>query len=396
MRFLIDPFLIAQWIAASLAGELTEEELLQLEKWCATSKENQRLYDRILDEENQKLQKDYFTRFNKIVGWKGYQEKRIRHRRMTFFIHIARYAAILLLPLGVALYFWMGSKSEYGEVSLVQKKSIEMGSPKAQLILADGQVIDLEREIGMIHANQERMVIHNEENELSYQDTSMVGLAEPLVYHEMVVPRGGEFILKLSDGTVVYLNSMTKIRFPVRFVGTMREVELEGEAYFNVAKKEGKPFIVKTASCDVTVLGTQFNISAYKNEIVTTTTLVKGSVSISGEGTWKPVRLTPNEQFVLDKLTGETEVKWVDVSYSTAWKEGKFRFRDIRLEDIMRVVERWYDVEVFYEDQSVRDLRFGFNVSRHESIDPLLRIFEMNGKVRIRQEGNVLRIKRGR
>ena len=122
---------------------------------------------------------------------------------------------------------------------------------------------------------------------------------------------------------------------------------------------------------------------------------VEGKVAVSGPGVRQRI-LQPNEQFVLDKNTGKQEIKTVDVSYIVAWKDAGFRFRDVRLEDIMHAIERWYDVTVFYENQEVKDYRFGFNVGRDESIDPILRIFEANGRIKIDRNGKVLRIRRGR
>lgn len=219
---------------------------------------------------------------------------------------------------------------------------------------------------------------------------------DSLRYNEVIVPKGGEYQLVLSDGTLVYLNSMTKVRFPERFSEKCREVEVCGEAFFEVTKNKDVPFIVKTGAYEITVLGTKFNVTAYADEHVITTTLVEGAVSISGKCIGEARTLRPNEQLVLDQTSGGVEVRKVDVNYYTAWKDGMFRFRDVRLEEIMRVVERWYDMTVVYEDESVKDLHFGFNMSRLETIEPLLNIFELNGKIKITKEGKVLKIKRGR
>ena len=259
--------------------------------------------------------------------------------------------------------------------------------------MADGKLIDLVEQTGVIKG--ENVLIHNTRKQISYED--VVHLEEErVVYNEVRVPRGGEYQVKLSDGTLVYLNSLTRLRFPVLFSGQTRVVELEGEAYFEVAKDVEKPFIVKTGTYDVQVLGTHFNISTYEEESTVETTLVEGAVAISGEGIEGKIVLKPDEQFVFDRESGKCGVKSVDVSYFVAWKDGKFRFRDVRLEDIMRAVERWYNVQVVYEDESVKNLRFGFNMSRHETIEPLLNIFELNGKVKINKEGTVLKIRQGR
>lgn len=166
--------------------------------------------------------------------------------------------------------------------------------------------------------------------------------------------------------------------------------------FFRGGGNKRVPFVVKTDAYEITVLGTKFNVTAYADEQVATTTLVEGAVSISGKCIGEAKALRPNEQFVLDRVSGSVEIKNVDVNYYTAWKDGMFRFRDVRLEEIMHVVERWYDMTVVYEDESVRDLHFGFNMSRLETIEPLLNIFELNGKIKITKEGKVLKIKRGR
>ena len=162
-----------------------------------------------------------------------------------------------------------------------------------------------------------------------------------------------------------------------------------------IAKDAARPFIVKTSHYNIEVLGTRFNVADYDNDMSVHTTLVEGKVAVSGPGVRQRI-LQPNEQFVLDKNTGKQEIKTVDVSYIVAWKDAGFRFRDVRLEDIMHAIERWYDVTVFYENQEVKDYRFGFNVGRDESIDPILRIFEANGRIKIDRNGKVLRIRRGR
>ena len=391
---IIDPFSIARWVAKSMAGELSGEEERQLEDWRKASSINRRLYDRIVNQEIRRLKRAHFQSFDKTAGWQGYVRKlekgRRKSRRWGVFL---RYAAILFIPLGVAIIFLQDQKKEV--VSLAELNTIHPGGTRAELVLPDGKVIDLVTESGQI-LKGENMIISNEGNKLSYTAMSVPEVMDSLRYNEVLVPKGGEYQLVLSDGTLVYLNSMTRIRFPERFSEKCREVEVVGEAFFEVTKNKQIPFVVKTGSYDVTVLGTKFNVTAYADEHVATTTLVEGSVAISGDNIGETRTLRPNEQLILDGFSKKVEVKTVDVSYFTAWKDGIFRFRDVRLEEIMRVVERWYDMTVMYEDESVKDLRFGFNVSRHETIEPLLNIFELNGKIKISKEGKILKVKRGR
>lgn len=389
-----DPFLLASWIAKSMAGELSDEELQLLDEWRMTSARNHQLYDRIVSRERREAKRRHFTAFDKVSGWQGYSKKlKETEKKVNRWRVFLRYAAILLIPLSATVYGVLRSGEE--TVSLADLNAITPGGTRAELVLPSGEVVDLVAKSGVI-LRGENTVINNEGKTLSYKSIGNQAPMDSLRYNEVIVPKGGEYQLVLSDGTLVYLNSMTKIRFPERFSEKCREVEVCGEAFFEVAENKRVPFVVKTDAYEITVLGTKFNVTAYADEQVATTTLVEGAVSISGKCIGEAKALRPNEQFVLDRVSGSVEIKNVDVNYYTAWKDGMFRFRDVRLEEIMHVVERWYDMTVVYEDESVRDLHFGFNMSRLETIEPLLNIFELNGKIKITKEGKVLKIKRGR
>ena len=389
-----DPFLLASWIAKSMAGELSDEELQLLDEWRMTSARNHQLYDRIVSRERREAKRRHFTAFDKVSGWQGYSKKlKETEKKVNRWRVFLRYAAILLIPLSATVYGVLRSGEE--TVSLADLNAITPGGTRAEFVLPSGEVVELVAKSGVI-SRGENTVINNEGKTLSYKSIGNQAPMDSLRYNEVIVPKGGEYQLVLSDGTLVYLNSMTKIRFPERFSEKCREVEVCGEAFFEVAENKRVPFVVKTDAYEITVLGTKFNVTAYADEQVATTTLVEGAVSISGKCIGEAKALRPNEQFVLDRVSGSVEIKNVDVNYYTAWKDGMFRFRDVRLEEIMHVVERWYDMTVVYEDESVRDLHFGFNMSRLETIEPLLNIFELNGKIKITKEGKVLKIKRGR
>ena len=389
-----DPFLLASWIAKSMAGELSDEELQLLDEWRMTSARNHQLYDRIVSRERREAKRRHFTAFDKVSGWQGYSKKlKETEKKVNRWRVFLRYAAILLIPLSATVYGVLRSGEE--TVSLADLNAITPGGTRAELVLPSGEVVDLVAKSGVI-SRGENTVINNEGKTLSYKSIGNQAPMDSLRYNEVIVPKGGEYQLVLSDGTLVYLNSMTKIRFPERFSEKCREVEVCGEAFFEVAENKRVPFVVKTDAYEITVLGTKFNVTAYADEQVATTTLVEGAVSISGKCIGEAKALRPNEQFVLDRVSGSVEIKNVDVNYYTAWKDGMFRFRDVRLEEIMHVVERWYDMTVVYEDESAKDLHFGFNMSRLETIEPLLNIFELNGKIKITKEGKVLKIKRGR
>lgn len=383
-------FQIAKWIAAWLSGTEEAEEKALLEEWRKQPK-NEKLFRQIEADSRIRMERKRYDDFPCDKGWEALQAKRSAKRRIFAYRRWVAYAAVALLFAGSALYFYYMSASSGKEQIPVVAQEIKPGSAKARLVLADGKEIDLEERQGAIADSLP--FIHNSENCLTYRAEELSGERIP-VYHEIVIPPCGEYQLQLSDGTVIYLNAMTRLRFPDFFGGSVREVELEGEAYFDVAENPGCPFVVKTCHSKTVVYGTQFNVSAYPDEKQVHTTLVEGAVTV--EQACRQQKLNPGEQWLLRTESGESKVQRVDVSLYTAWKDGKLRFNDARLDDIMRTISRWYGVEISYEEEALKELRFGCNFDRHASIEPLLRIFQANGKIRIEQEENRLKIKRGR
>jgi ferric-dicitrate binding protein FerR (iron transport regulator) len=194
----------------------------------------------------------------------------------------------------------------------------------------------------------------------------------PDVMHRIIIPRGGEFSVVLGDGTKINLNSRTEVRYPVHFSPASREVYLEGEAYFEVAK-DGRPFVVHAGGLDVRVLGTGFNVNTQTIGTVKTV-LVTGSVEItSGEET---VRLTPNQLAIYRSSDEHFSVQRVDVTPHVAWKDHNFVFDKERLEDIMETLSLWYDMEVIYENGLVKEMRLTGDLERYEDVRKLLYFFE--------------------
>ena len=208
---------------------------------------------------------------------------------------------------------------------------------------------------------------------LNYRLAQSTSARPKPVYNKVEIPRGGEYALVLSDGTKVHLNSMSSLRFPVAFTTGKREVELQGEAYFEVSKT-GQPFIVNVNGMQVEVLGTTFNISAYPNEEYQTT-LVNGSVRVSAEK-GESLILKPSQQATIVSGGNSIQVRTVDISFYTSWVKGKINFKDQRLEDIMKILSRWYDMNVVYENEGLKNIRFGCNLNRYEEILSLIHISE--------------------
>ena len=212
---------------------------------------------------------------------------------------------------------------------------------------------------------------------------------DKIEYHRIIVPRGGEYNLKLADGTDVWMFADSEIRFPTRFKGNKREVYLSGEAYFEVHHDPSRPFYVKTTSLDVKVLGTSFNVKAYDDMDVVETSLVEGVVSV------KDNVLRPNMQAVFHKNTGDFSYRKINGDNYRLRKERVFVFENERLDDILQEMARWYDFDIFYQNPDIADKQFGLKLEKYEHVDSLLRILELTGEVKFSIKGRILTVMSG-
>jgi transmembrane sensor len=219
-------------------------------------------------------------------------------------------------------------------------------------------------------------------------------------YNTMTTPNGRQFVVVLSDGTKVWLNSASSLRYPTVFTGNERKVQITGEAYFEVAKDAGKPFrVAVNGKAEIEVLGTHFNIKGYGNEEIIKTTLLEGAVKISMSANaaspnskQNAVVLKPGQQAQLNQSIGQQQnIKVsddVDVSSVMAWKDGLFNFEGMHLKEVMKQLERWYDIEVVYEG-AVSDIEFYGELSRNNSLDKILEAFK-DAELKFRLEGRKL------
>lgn len=380
-------FYIARLIAKYLSEEISEEEQVELTRWRNESAGNERLFQEICREENIKRNMQKRQAFSTEAGWVGVQKKIQHHRFRYRLLNVCKYAAIFILPLAIATVILYKSGNEHDAISHVTEQILP-GSKKAVLILDNGETIDLKSTSGVELKEKDGTIIQVDSTTLNYQQTPD-RKSDKLAYNKVNVPRGGEYQLTLSDGSKVQLNSMSSIRFPVQFAKDCRLVELEGEAYFEVSKT-GQPFIVKTKGMNIEVLGTTFNISAYANEEYQTT-LVNGSVRVQTEDGSNRI-LKPSEQACVTPGSNQINVRNVDTAFYTSWIHGKINFKDQRLEDIMKTLARWYDMEVIYENEATKDLRFGCYINRYNEITPLVNLLEQTGRVTITVEGKTIKI----
>ncbi|WP_104382871.1 FecR family protein [Sphingobacterium sp. HMA12] len=295
-------------------------------------------------------------------------------------------ACIAFCAFASLLYFLIQPKVGPGDsTALSDINSLVLpGKQTAQILFDDGTAVDLEKIVGdTTIVRPEFSVSKTRDGKITYHFHR--GQNENrLVYNTIVTPKGGEYKLVLPDGTVVWLNAMTKLRYPVAFQSDTREVNLEGEAYFEVTKVTnlGKrvPFIVKTGEQSLEVLGTAFNISNYNQQVVTTLTEGKVKLIYAGNKVTEKF-LVPNEQAKYDVRKATFTKDVVDPFYFMAWKNGNFAFDNASIYEVMGAISRWYDVDVHYHGD-LDKVRFSGSISRYENIDKLLKTIALAGGVR--------------
>lgn len=375
---------ICYLIAKQLWEGLDDVERRELEAWRQLEPENEVLYLKLTNREKVSRyvekrasidMKKYAMVYDREIGLG------VRGRMNKLW----GYAAAILVLCVIGVTIWMNELKQ-NEANQLAQVTIEPGRAKALLVLDDGQEIELDDHKTSKVLEESGIVIVNDSSRVEYRPASRMGEKE--VMNKIIVPTGGEYNLILSDGTRVYLNAESVITFPKHFTGERREVTLEGEAYFHVTASKEHPFIVKTKDMDVMVTGTEFNVKAYSDEMNVQTTLLQGVVTVfSGFEKKEKMEIKPNQQAEWCRRSVKMRVREVDPDLFMAWKNGRFIFRQDRLEDIMRTLARWYGVEVVYLDESVKSMLFAGKLDRSEEITPILDVLRTTGKLSVDVKG---------
>ena len=367
---------IARLVAEELTGTIDEKNRIVLSRWLDEDERHRKEYTNILEslKTGNEVCKDQ-ERGRQIMESRWRTVKSHTIRKTVRWITWSKYAAVILLFVSMGI-FWFVNEEEQ-EVENVAVTKIEHGSMKAQLVLANGRRVDLVPETNLQLEEEGGTRILTLDNMVKYSGMdSLVGQSTEVKYNTLIVPRGGEFSLELADGTRVWLNTESKLRYPVAFTGDERRVEMDGEVYFEVAKNREKPFVVTVNGVDIRVLGTSFNVSAYQEDVVTT--LVTGKVQLKKGD--EQVVLLPNQQAIWsdDKF----KVKQVDARNYVLWKEGIFYFEDVDLEMILDDMARWYNVNIFYVNPTLKKMKFSVEIKRYEDINEILRRIEQTKRVK--------------
>ena len=371
---------IHELILAYLREDISEEEMSRLRVWLDENERHQRLLEELWDKDVLQREIVEYASFDTSRRWeqlKEVMEKPVRKGRSLLKVWGA-VAAVVVAFVG-GLIYWQMAGSSQPETKQVAVARIEQGGTRAVLITGTGKHVVLQglKDTCLNITGMETLNI-GEDGSLKYSLSALSSMPE---WHTLRIPKGGEYKIVLDDGTEIWLNSASELKYPAHFVGNERRVQLTGEAYFQVARNEAAPFIVETRDMDVKVLGTSFNVRDYQDENFLETTLVNGKVAFERGGNYS--YLKPGEQLRLNKEDGKTTVETVDVLLYCSWKDGRFVFEKQRLEVIMNTIARWYNINVFYESSSVKDILFTGNIKRYSDLEQVVNMLKLINKIDI-------------
>ena len=374
---------ISAVIARVISGEATAEERKLLDDWLQSSEENRRLFEKLQEPVRLKQKMDIYRDIDREVAFQDFLAEKARlgalRRRIS---HLARYAAVLLLLIGVAgTYMFRNFSFSDRDEETASQLSLQ-GRKYAVLYLSDGKAVELNQEKVELSERNGTRISGVERGELVYQQED--GDTSTEVYNILQVPANGEFYMQLADGSKVWVGACSRLKYPVAFNGECREVFLEGEAFFEVAKNPERPFIVRTKDFSVKALGTSFNVMNYGDENFSHTTLKTGKVEVTTAE--EKVILQPGEQAFYTEH--RTDVRKVEVEVYTAWMGDAFRFDKESLEVILRKLARWYDVEILYREEKLKNYHFKGKLPKYADIREVLDLlgettsvdFEVKGK----------------
>ena len=368
---------IWQWIGDYCSGLMDKSEEQELRAWMDEAEENKLFF---MEGVKMVLEYQVVTRSDKNASdsLKHVREKIKARWRRQLWIQITAVASVVILFALSFAFFYMPELERESPVSA----KVHAGGMKATLIVANGIQVDLMQDnLQDVVRQYGATVLEDKKNELRYDNVEVnEEIEEKPVYHTISTPVGGEYHFTLADGTMVWLNSSSRLTFPTRFTGDAREVLVEGEVYFGVQHDESKPFIVRVNDVSVRVLGTEFCISAYPENEGVMTTLVRGAVQVTSGN--NQVVLKPGYQAVVDQYSGAISQRAVELSLYTSWVRGIFEYENMELNDIMVQLARWYDVQFTFSASECKERRFTGVIRKYEDLNDVLDMIEKTTNVK--------------
>jgi transmembrane sensor len=360
-------FYVAELIGKLLNGDISPQEDLWLKDWINESAENRAQFNKLTDAGFLGEKLNFWNKIDNDKAWNELlgklPETELEPAKRFNYLSLLKYAAIVILALGISILLYRENRSgsKIGHNESIVQNPIPPGSNKAILILGNGQKVALKNHMQVSISEDDGTAVSNKNEVLAYKHTGKANTGQELIYNTIVVPRGGEYQLVLADGSMIWMNSSSSLRYPTSFSGSERKVYLSGEAYFEVAKNARMPFIVKTDKADVQVLGTHFNVKAYSDENLCKTTLLEGAVRVQSSAGLNEIK--PGQQAIINGQGQQKITSDINIDEEVAWKNGLFMFTKADIKDVMQQVSRWYDIEVVYEGK-VPDLQFTGQLSR--------------------------------
>lgn len=372
---------IIQLLKCYLLGELKTEQRKRLRHWLEEDRQNALFFDRFCQDRSFRERWEIRRKIDTPAALQVF-ERRIARPRRPVYRWTAVAAAVAVFAVLAVMLFRKGMPDDL--VTLAQTEIVP-GSSKAVLIMADGKRVKLET-TDSLRLDLGIAELLNKDEQLIYEGKE----TETLQYNELKIPRGGEYRVTLSDGTTVRLNSCSSLKYPVVFGKNKREVELKGEAFFEVAKS-AVPFYVRIDGMKVKVYGTVFNVQGHRPDCIQTA-LVEGKIGITPEGSDREYMVLPSQLAEWDRSSATISVRDEDLTPYLAWTRGLFVFHNRSLEEIMTTLSLWYDIEVFYQSASLQELHFTGCVKRYDHIGRILNALSQSVGVKFNQKGKTLTI----
>ena len=381
-----ETFQVSEIISRYVLGSMTESEKEELDGWLDRSPRNKLLFEELV---RQEVASGKILAYGR-VEWEGAlkelleQKKKLRLAgRKRRIIRLGSCAAVLLFAcMGIWFYYIQAGNALIGEGEVHKEiPKLLAGKPQATLQLASGKTVFLTSDSSRRLEPEYGVEIRQDSGVIKYQVAEVQGGKEEQ-YNMITVPRGGEFTLILSDGTQVWLNAETSLRYPVEFVGNERE------AFFDVTHDKQKQFVVETEKAKVQVYGTAFNVYAYPNEYEVAATLVRGAIDLKERGSGNRIQLEPGEQGCL--AGGKLTKREVDVDMYIAWITGRMVFKSICLGDMLKHLARWYDVNIVFTEERLKEVSFTGEVKKYDDFTEVLDVIESTQVVRFRIEDRTI------
>ena len=379
---------IHELLLAYLRDDISEEEMIRLQGWLDENERHRKLLDELRDKEVLQQEIVAYASFDTSRRWiqlKEEMDKTSRKRRLLLRVWKS-VAAVFVVAVAGGLLYWQITDSARPVEEQVLVAQIRPGETQAVLITGKGQQLLLQglKDTCLDITGNETLKI-SKDGSLEYSLSALSRMPE---WHTLQVPRGGEYKIVLDDGTEIWLNSASELKYPAHFVGNERRVCLVGEAYFQVARNEAAPFIVETRDMDVKVLGTSFNVSAYEDEENSHATLVEGRVEVDDKVNGEKVTLTPGEQALLQGK--EMVVREVNTKLYSMWRLDRFTFASEDMEGVIRKLSRWYNVNFFFSNSSMKQKRFTGSLPKYSDISQVLKMIEMTTDIKFQVKGNTI------